>query len=98
MDERISQVFKGDKGGPGQCEISRLEMLCFLLMRRHRGAYGRLLAFWMSRETRKTAWSRGAPLKTKFSVLERPIDKIVILETGAEVPEEKKGPVTACVH
>ena len=52
----------------------------------------------MSRETRKMAWSRGAPLRTKSNVLERPIVKIVLLEAAAEVPEETKGPVTACVH
>ena len=33
----------------------------------------------------------------KSGVLERPIVKIVLLKAAAEVPEETKGPVKACV-
>ena len=40
---------------------------------------------------------RSVRLKTKSGVLERPIVKIVLLKAAAEVPEETKGPVKACV-
>ena len=71
-------------------------MLCFLLMRRHRGDYGRLHACILDvKRNKKDGLVRSVTLKTKSSVLERPIDKMVLLEPAAEVPEETKGPVKA---
>ena len=49
------------------------------------------------KRNKKDGLVRSVTLKTKSSVLERPIDKIVLLEAAAEVPEEAKGPVKACM-
>ncbi|KAK2557870.1 hypothetical protein P5673_019847 [Acropora cervicornis] len=47
------------------------------------------------KRNKKDGLVRSVTLKTKSTVLERPIDKIVLLEAAAEVPEETKGPVKA---
>ena len=49
------------------------------------------------KRNKKDGLVRSVTLKTKSGVLERPIVKIVLLEAAAEVPEETKGPVKACV-
>ena len=49
------------------------------------------------KRNKKDGLVRSVTLKTKFSVLQRPIDKVVLLEAAAEVPEETKGPVKACI-
>ena len=47
------------------------------------------------KRNKKDGLVRSVTLKTKSSVLQRPIDKIVLLEAAAEVPEETKRPVKA---
>ena len=49
------------------------------------------------KRNKKDGLVRSVTLKTKSSVLQRPIDKIVLLEAAAEVPEETKRPAKACI-